>query len=160
MSISDWITILALAIAAASGIGALLSVRKLRTLEERLERLGSGQDGKSLEQIIGANEAKLRKHGESIAELVNASEYLHRALQTAIRKVAFERYNPFPGIGGNQSFTFVLLNAHNTGIVITSLHNRDATRVYSKAIRDGQPLQQLSEEEDRVFKNAMTQKGA
>ena len=160
MTLFDGLAILALAIAAVSGVGALLAMQKLRTLEERLEKLGSGRDGKNLEQIIGAHEAKLRKHSEGIAELVQASEYLHLALQAAIRKVAFERYNPFPGIGGNQSFTLVLLNAHNTGIVITSLHNRDATRVYSKAIRDGQPLQQLSEEEERVLKNATTQKGA
>ena len=160
MSIFDWITLLALALAGVSGIGALLNMRKFRTLEERLERLGSGRDGRSLEQTIGTHDAMLKKHREDIAELVRASEYLHRTLQAAIRKVSFERYNPFPGIGGNLSFTLVLLDAHNSGVVITSLHNRDATRMYAKAVRDGQPLQQLSEEEDRGLKNSMMQKGA
>ncbi|TSC71737.1 MAG: hypothetical protein G01um101438_939 [Parcubacteria group bacterium Gr01-1014_38] len=160
MSVFAWLAVLALALAAGAGISALFSTRKLRVLEERLERLGSGKDGRSLEQTIRAQDAMLKKHSEGITELVKASEYLHRALQAAIRKVSFERYNPFPGIGGNLSFTLVMLDAHNTGVVITSLHNRDATRVYAKAVRDGQPLQQLSEEEERVLRNATTQKGA
>lgn len=160
MSVFDWLAVAAIAFAIGAGIGAIVSGRKLRVLEERLSRLSGGRDGKSLEQLIGAHDATLRKHGKDLTDLVKASEYLHRTLQEAVRKVSFERYNPFPGIGGNLSFTLVLLDAHNSGVVITSLHNRDATRVYAKAVRDGQPLQQVSEEEARGLTAALMQKGA
>ncbi len=134
--------------------------RRLRKLEVRLAAFLQGRDGQTLEGLLTAHALTIEKHAAGIDELRKASEYLHRALQAAIRKVAFERYNPFPGLGGNQSFTLVLLDAHNTGVVFTSLHNREATRVYAKSVRDGKPLQQLSEEEDRVLRGALLQKGA
>ena len=160
MSVFDWLALVSVLVAIVAAIIAMRSVRTIRTLEERLERLGSGKDGKSLENTIAMHDMLLKKHAEHVTDLVKASEYLHQSLQVAVRKVSLERYNPFPGIGGNLSFTLVLLDAHNTGAVVTSLHNRDATRVYAKAIRDGQPLQQLSEEEERALQNAMLQKGA
>ena len=156
----DWVAIAAVLLALGAAVWAVISYRKVHALEERLAQFLQGRDARSLEQTIAAHETGLKKHEESLRDLVKASEYLHRALQAAIRKVSFERYNPFPGIGGNLSFTLVLLDAHNAGVIITSLHNRDATRVYAKAVRDGQSLQQLSEEEDRGLKNAMMQKGA
>ncbi len=146
------------------GLGALVAavraLRKLRRLEERLAAFMNGKDGSSLEEGLTEQCATVAQHTAEIANLVSASEYLHRAIQASLRKVSFERYNPFPGVGGNQSFTLVLLDAFNSGVVITSLHNREATRVYAKAIQNGKPLHNLSEEEDRVVKNALLQKGA
>lgn len=146
------------------GIGALVAAVRvhpeLRRLRIQLAAFMNGKDGLSLEHVLAEQRATVARHTAEIADLVNASEYLHRALQSSLRKVSFERYNPFPGVGGNQSFTIVFLDAFNTGVVITSLHNREATRVYAKAVRNGKPLHNLSEEEDRVVKNALLQKGA
>ena len=156
----DWVTVLALLAAAGAAAGVAWQQRTLRALTARLDAFLRGKDGQSLEALLAAHGATINAHTRAIGDLTKATEYLHRALQSAVRKVAFERYNPFPGLGGNQSFTFVLLNAHNTGVVMTSLHNREGTRVYAKAIRDGAPLQQLSDEEGRVLRNAVLQQGA
>ena len=56
----------------------------------------------------------------------------------AITKVKLVRYNPFSEIGGDQSFILVLLDNHNSGVIITSLHNRGFTRIYSKTIKNGE----------------------
>ena len=148
---------------AAGGIGAVLGVlswRKTRDLETRLQTFMTGKDGQSLEALLKEHGVTLQDQATQIRDLVNASEYLHRAIQNSIRKVSFERYNPFPGVGGNQSFSLVLLDAFNSGVAITSLHNRESTRVYAKSIRNGKALQNLSEEENRVFQNALLMKGA
>lgn len=152
--------IAAVALALAAAATGVATARRLRKFEARLGSFLQGRDGQTLEGLLATHGLTLEKHAASISELRTASEYLHRALQAALRKVAFERYNPFPGLGGNQSFTFVLLDAHNTGIVLTSLHNRETTRVYAKSVRDGRPLQQLSGEEDRVLQNTLAQQGA
>lgn len=156
----DILSILALALAVIASGFTVFQYRRTRRLEARLDTFLRGRDGRSLEAVLTAHGAELKKHATGIAEARKASEYLHRALQAAIRKVSFERYNPFQGLGGNQSFTLVLLDAHNTGVVLTSLHNREATRVYAKAVREGTPLQQLSEEESRVLQHALLQHGA
>lgn len=158
--VPDWVVVLTLVAAGASGIATFLQRRHVRLLTARLSVFLEGKDGQSLEPLLVKYGAAIEEQARAIGDLVQATEYLHRALQSAVRKVSFERYNPFPGLGGNQSFTLVLLDAHNSGVVITSLHNREGTRVYAKAIRDGAPLQQLSDEERRVTSNATTQQGA
>lgn len=159
MALDPW-SVLALLLGGAALLIALTVWLRHRTMERRVAAFLSGRDGKSLEGMLIDHGETLAKHTEGLRDLVNASEYLHRAIQSSIRKVSFERYNPFPGVGGNQSFTLVLLDASNSGVVITSLHNRESTRVYAKAIRNGKPLQNLSEEEGRALQNALLLKGA
>jgi hypothetical protein len=53
-------------------------------------------------------------------------------------KVNILRFNPFEDIGGDQSFVLAILNDDNNGAIITSLHNRDITRIYAKPIKNGQ----------------------
>ena len=53
-------------------------------------------------------------------------------------KMGLTRYNPFEDLGGDQSFILCLLDQHNSGVIITSLHNRDLTRVYAKPIKNGE----------------------
>jgi hypothetical protein len=134
-------------------------LRQLKT-EKRLRAFMAGKDGEDLEKVLVAHGEDMKKITANLDELLKASEYLHRALQNSLRKVAFERYNPFPGVGGNQSFTLVMLDAFNSGVVISSMHNRDSNRVYAKSVKNGSPLQNLSEEEQRVLKNAIMMKGA
>lgn len=156
----EWVSVFAFALAVGAAGVTLMQHRRLRRMQTQLENIVAGTDDRSLAGRLAAHDALLKKHDGRIRELVGASEYLHEAAQSSIRKVSFERYNPFPGVGGNQSFTLVLLDAHNSGVIITSLHNRDATRTYGKAIREGTALQQLSTEEERVFQSALQQAGA
>jgi len=53
-------------------------------------------------------------------------------------KIKITRFNPFEDIGGDQSFILSILDENNSGAVITSLHNRDITRIYAKPIKNGE----------------------
>jgi len=53
-------------------------------------------------------------------------------------KINITRYNPFEDIGGDQSFILSILDQDNSGVVVSSLHNRDVTRVYAKPIKNGE----------------------
>lgn len=53
-------------------------------------------------------------------------------------KISLTRFNPFDTVGGDQSFILILLDNTNSGVIITSLHNRDLTRIYAKPIINGQ----------------------
>ena len=53
-------------------------------------------------------------------------------------KINVLRYNPFESIGGDQSFILTILDQNNSGVLVSSLHNRDITRVYAKPIKNGQ----------------------
>jgi hypothetical protein len=53
-------------------------------------------------------------------------------------KIQLVRYNPFEDVGGDQSFILCLLDNANSGVIITSLHSRNITRIYAKSIKNGE----------------------
>lgn len=71
-----------------------------------------------------------------------------------IQKVKLVRFNPFQELGGQQSFILALLDNHNNGVIITSLHTKDTTRLYAKPVKNGAGDQvALSKEEKAVVDN-------
>lgn len=87
-----------------------------------------------------------------VKPLLTQSDVDLTGLNKAISKVGLTRFNPFDGLGGDQSFILTLLDKKNSGIILTSLHNRDFTRVYAKAIKEGQPQNTtLSKEEKNAI---------
>ncbi len=94
-------------------------------------------------------------------ELQNECELLRKEVEKLrqenlrmVDKVGIVRYNPFEGLGSNQSFSLALLDGNNNGVVITSLFSRDANRVYGKPIKQGTSEFKLAEEEINAIKLA------
>ncbi len=98
---------------------------------------------------------------EKFKELQNECEELKKEVQRLrqentkmIDKISIVRYNPFEGLGSNQSFSLALLDGNNNGVVITSLFSRDANRVYGKPIKQGVSEFKLAEEETKAIEMA------
>ncbi len=68
----------------------------------------------------------------------NKSKKQENNSQVSNFKINILRFNPFEDIGGDQSFILTILDENNNGAILTSLHNRDITRVYAKPIKNGQ----------------------
>ncbi len=79
-----------------------------------------------------------------------------KKMENSIQKVGFVRYNPFGknDTGGNQSFSVALLDKNDNGVVITSMHAREGTRVYAKNITKSKSTHSLSEEEKQAISKA------
>jgi len=87
-------------------------------------------------------------------------ENLNSILGKTIQKTGIVRFNPFNGIGGNQSFAIALLDEKNNGFIISSLFTQEGNRVYAKAIKNGKSEHSLSEEEKEAIEKAcLTQAG-
>lgn len=72
-----------------------------------------------------------------------------------IQKIGLLRFNPFHDTGGDQSFILALLDSHDTGVVISSLHTRTGTRWYAKGVLSGRGQEhELSNEEQKAIKSA------
>ena len=63
-------------------------------------------------------------------------EGIKREDLTHIQRVGLLRFNPFDDTGGNQSFALALLNDQGDGVVISSLHSRETTRIYGKPVKN------------------------
>ena len=72
-----------------------------------------------------------------------------------IQRVGLTKYNPFKETGGNNSFSLVLLDGNKNGIIITSLHTRERTRLYLKEVISGKPKIELSDDEEQALKESL-----
>ncbi|RJO60203.1 DUF4446 family protein [candidate division WS5 bacterium] len=96
---------------------------------------------------------EVEKYAKKVeAEMVRIS----RKMENSIQKVGFIRYNPFgkDDTGGNQSFSVALLDKNDSGVVISSMHAREGTRVYAKNIMKGKSIHSLSDEEKEAIQKA------
>lgn len=81
-------------------------------------------------------------------------EVLKKKNQLNIQKIGIIRFNPFKEVGSDQSFSIALLDASDSGAVITSLYTREENRVYGKPVLNGKSEYILSEEEKEAISRA------
>lgn len=82
-----------------------------------------------------------------------------KTISNSLSKLSLTRFNPFEELGGDQSFILCLLDNTNTGVIITSLHNRDYTRVYAKYVYQSKADNAtLSSEEKEALLKTIKQK--
>ncbi|HEX3100028.1 MAG TPA: DUF4446 family protein [Patescibacteria group bacterium] len=112
----------------------------------------------NLEDIIEKIAQRLKQLDESSDKTASTLEAITNQLNTATQHVGIIRYNGNGDDGGNLSFSAALLDAHQSGIVITSLHGRQNSRIYAKVIVSGASEQTLSEEEREALIQALTKK--
>lgn len=112
----------------------------------------------NLEQIIETIAAKIKGLEQHQGEMQTQLAQQGSILATAIQHVGLIRFDSGADDGGNLSFSAAFLDAHQSGILITSLHGRQHNRVYTKAVRQGKSEQILSEEEKEAIIQAITNK--
>lgn len=123
--------------------------------------LFSGKDALSLESVILKQSEDLKDMDKEIQELFEISNKINNLVMHSLHKVGIIRYNPFKDLGGDQSFAIALLDGKNSGLVISSLHTREGTRVYAKPIAKSESKKYpLTEEEKQAIKIAGTIKEA
>lgn len=72
-----------------------------------------------------------------------------------ISKVGVVRFNPFGDTGGDQSFALAMLDEDDDGVVVSSLHGRNRTRMYAKPVRAGSHTDyDFSDEEREAIRKA------
>ena len=149
------------AIVVAFGVAILLLVVLVLLVARRVGRVGGrltgitrGEEGQSLEDVLGAHLEKVHGLSRDVERLTARTAALEAAGLRAFSRVGLVRYNPFEDTGGNQSFALALLDAEGNGWVLSSLHARAVTRVYAKAVRGGRSDAALSEEETAAIRQA------
>lgn len=127
--------------------------------ERKYIGLTQGVTKKDLRSVLRNLQKNNTLTNEEINKIKQALKVTRKQAESHFQKVGFVRYNPFSDTGGNQSFCIALLDGHDNGVVISSLHSRDQTRIYAKKIADGKsPGYTLSKEERAVIKQAQFRK--
>lgn len=108
------------------------------------------KEPQDLKEVI----AELKKLKNDISGLKSGLDKLEIGSRPHFKKFGFIRYNPFAGVGSDQSFSLALLNENNDGFIITSLFSREGNRVYAKTVEKGNASHPLSEEEKEALERA------
>lgn len=151
-------------VALAAVVAAAVSLLSVLVLAIKLRRLRSDQravlgDG-TLDLVEHA--AALQRQFEALHEYVqDAAQQLNDRLALAEQRLdgtvaysALVRYDAYGEMSGQQSTSIALLDAHHSGLVLSSIHHRDQARLYAKQIRQGQPEFELSPEENEAIRLA------
>ena len=134
---------------------AIVEARRIGRLNGRLASLTRGSDARSLEAILEAHLTRVHEVVRDLDEVAARTSVLERDLKLTVSQIGLVRFNPFEDTGGNQSFALVLLDGHGDGVVVSSLHARNMTRVYAKAIAGGRAETALSAEEAEALRIAL-----
>lgn len=109
---------------------------------------------KGIRGLLEENMRGVKKVDGRLDELNKVTEDLRKLANLSISQVGLIRFNPFQDTGSNQSFSIALLNLHSSGVVLSSLHGRQETRVYSKPIVGGKSEYTLTKEEQEAISQA------
>lgn len=144
-----WFVVVAVSVAVA-GFSLWTSLR----LQRRFNASLAGGDGESLEQTLAGYRKQVEAVAGHLGKLDDAYERLAATGSLASQKISIVRFNPFGDTGGDQSFVLAVLDAHDSGYVLTSIHGREGTRVYVKPVDYNKSKYPLSKEEKQALSQA------
>lgn len=135
----------------------VLSVALLKN-RKRNQELLKGVDGKSLEQVLNLHMERVEKAVQQNIRIEGEFYKFREFSKQFLHKVGFKRFNPFQNTGGDQSFAIAILDNEDNGIVISSMHAREGTRVFAKpVVKGGEGKYKFSQEESDVISQAIKQ---
>ncbi|MEI7603918.1 MAG: DUF4446 family protein [bacterium] len=126
------------------------------------------QQKKILNKFFGDESTKnsiienIDKYYKDIHTALSEYESTNKTLEKIIKDnkenfsaFSIRRFNPYEDTGGDLSFCFVLLDRRSSGIMMTSLHSRERTRIYTRVIESGISSVELLYDENEALKEAL-----
>ncbi len=150
-----WLMILALV--AGLIVWALVVSIQLYRLHSRYRRAMGVAEGADLEEILLRNLERWENVSADVRDLARRMDAGEAVLRRSLHRVGLVRFSAFADTGGDQSFSVALLDANDDGVVLSSLHAREGTRVYAKPVTGGTSSYSLPDEEIQAIEAARRQ---
>lgn len=127
---------------------------KVSKLNKRCNSFMKGKTGKSLEQDI----VKMYEDNQLLKNGMNENKRdirsINKQLAKAFQKVGIVRYDAFHTMGGNLSYSLVLLDENDNGFILNTIHSSEGCYSYTKDIVNGNCDISLSPEEQKAIELA------
>lgn len=146
-------------LAAACGVMLLIAIALARRAHRASLRRARAQEGRRPAGKPASTPTppedtlhrQLAEISRRLATLETGMGQIVNAIPHTVQGVGVVRYNPFPEMGGNMSFSLALLDGRANGVVISVLNDRNGSRVYGKAVESGASTYTLSDEEQQAL---------
>jgi hypothetical protein len=149
------VVVISLILAALALLASAFCIYWLWRLRKRFTSAFASLDSK--QDLASTITDYFKKTGATKSKLDNLEKgygHLSEIGARSFQKSAIVRFNPFRNTGGDQSFVLALLDNNDSGMLLTSIHGREGTRVYIKPIAYGNSDHTLSAEESQALKDA------
>ncbi len=133
----------------------IVMLTKISKLNKRCDSFMKGKSGKSLEQDIVRlyEDNKLLK--SEVSDNKRDIRSIYKQLAKAYQKSAIVRYDAFHTMGGNLSYSLVMLDEKDNGFILNTIHSSEGCYSYTKDIKNGVCDISLSPEEQKAMDIAM-----
>ena len=146
----------ALGASAALGVAVLALTYRLRAVRRTYARLLAGGDsGEDLLAAVARQVESVDRLRGKLNLIGRETAQLRQRASSLVRTVGFTRYDAFPDIGGQLSYSAAFLDEAGDGIVLSAINGRSETRSYAKPVRGGLSDHNLSDEERTAIAMAM-----
>ncbi len=133
-----------------------VKLRRLRAAQVMVLGPGGRDDlvthASSLQTAFEALHGRVEEVAERLDARMAAAE---RRLDGAIAHRALVRYDAYGELSGHQSTSLALLDAGRSGVVLSSIANRESARIYCKQVHAGEGERELSPEEAEAVRLAL-----
>ncbi len=141
----------ALAVALVALMATLLLLARQQRLVRQYSELTTGTSGGNLETVLNDHIAQVRDTTRRVEDVDQLAQRLEKAAYFSLQHLGVVRFNPFHDTGGDQSFAIALVDGHGNGVGLSSLHARDATRIYAKPLNRWESTYSLTDEEKQAI---------
>ena len=129
--------------------------RRMKNFEASSSTLQTFMSGHHLDTLLQEYNQKQAQQEQALAKLETKLSKVELKLRVGVDRAELLRFQAFDKMGSDLSFAFALLNQEGSGVVLSSIHNRDESRVYAKPIKEGVSTYSLTGEEKEVIERAM-----
>lgn len=130
--------------------------RRLKRFEKSHVSLQTLSTGKNLDDLLEECLRNLDDQRKHIQASEARLQKIEHKLRAAVDTAKLVRFNAFDDVGGELSFALALLNQQGDGVILSSIHSREESRVYAKPVVGGQSKYPLSKEEQEVLQQGLT----
>ena len=128
----------------------------LSSLKARYRAMMTGAEtGAAFEEMLLGHIKKTNAVAEENVQLREKNAVMDALLQTALTRVGVVRFSAFKDMGSDLSYAVALLDAHNNGVVFSSIFAREDSRTYVKPIENGRSSYTLTAEEEQAIRDAV-----
>lgn len=133
----------------------IIQIVKTSELKKKYEKFMQGKNARSLEEdIVGLYEDN--RFIKSSAEKNRKDiKNLYKKMESTFQKIGIVKYDAFREMGGQLSFSLVLLDQSDNGFILNSVHSTEGCYSYTKVVKNGQCDISLGEEEKQALDMAM-----
>jgi hypothetical protein len=131
--------------------GVVFLLARQQRLLGQYQHLMTGTSGGNLETVLQDHIGRVNAVAGRVEEVDQLAQHLEKAAQYTLHHVGMLRFNPFHDTGGDQSFAIALADGHGNGVILSSLHARDVTRVYAKPLLNWGSTYSLTDEEKQAI---------